>query len=186
MFGSPFTGIYPTNGPEEVDHNLTLTDTSVLVIENMKLLEQIDLKKALKPIDADLRVEDRFPLLDGFDGTPNSNESYLLLSRYDGDLKEGIVELVDLTNFKVLHTWNPDLNAFNQLISKIDEIDFVEKVYPFAVGIYQLDKDALLEGRSLREQALKEISDLMGLAFDDWDLEFYTNLFQKASRRLLT
>ncbi len=50
MFGSPFTGIYPTNGPEEVDHNLTLTDTSVLVIENMKLLEQIDLKKALKLI----------------------------------------------------------------------------------------------------------------------------------------
>ena len=35
---------------------------------------------------------------------------------------------------------------------------FVEKVYPFAVGIYKLDKDALLEGRSLREQALKEIS----------------------------
>ena len=45
MFGSPFTGIYPTNGPEEVDHNLSLTDTSVLVIENMKLLSQIELKK---------------------------------------------------------------------------------------------------------------------------------------------
>ena len=35
---------------------------------------------------------------------------------------------------------------------------FVEKVYPFAVGIYKLDKDALLENCSLREQALKEIS----------------------------
>jgi len=50
MFGSPFTGIYPTNGPEEVHHNLSLTDSSVLVIENMKLLEQIQLKKKLKLI----------------------------------------------------------------------------------------------------------------------------------------
>ena len=31
-----------------------------------------------------LEVEDRFPLLDGFNGTPNSGESYLLLSRFDG------------------------------------------------------------------------------------------------------
>ena len=52
----------------------------------------------------ELEVQDRFPLLSGFNGTPNSSESYLLLSRYEGDLKEGIVELIDLTNFKVLHT----------------------------------------------------------------------------------
>ena len=70
---------------------------------------------------------DRFPLLGSFNGTPNAIESYLLLSRYDGDLKEGIVELVDLTNFKVLHTWNPDINAFNQLISKIDEFKYMER-----------------------------------------------------------
>ena len=72
-------------------------------------------------------VLDRFPLLDSFNGTPNAIESYLLLSRYDGDLKEGIVELVDLTNFKVLHTWNPDINAFNQLFSKIDEFKYMER-----------------------------------------------------------
>ena len=77
-------------------------------------------------------VLDRFPLLDSFNGTPNASESYLLLSRYDGDLKEGIVELVDLTNFKVLHTWNPDINAFNQLISKIPVIGNI--VIPKEVG----------------------------------------------------
>ena len=27
------------------------------------------------------------------------------------------------------------------------------------------------------KDALREISETMGLAFDDWDLEFYTNLF---------
>ena len=40
----------------------------------------------------DLLLEDRFTNLDGFNGTPNSEESYLLLSRYDGDLHEGEVE----------------------------------------------------------------------------------------------
>lgn len=38
-----------------------------------------------------LEVKDRFPLFDGFNGIPNKNESYLLLSRFDGDLSEGIV-----------------------------------------------------------------------------------------------
>ena len=42
-------------------------------------------------------------------------------------MKEGIVELVDLTNFKILHTWNPDINSFNKLISKIDEFKYMER-----------------------------------------------------------
>ena len=77
----------------------------------------------------DLSVEDRFPTLDGFDGTPNIEESYLLLSRYDGDLREGVVELVDLTNFKVLHTWNPDIDAFNDLVElePVGEFKYLER-----------------------------------------------------------
>ena len=74
-----------------------------------------------------LVVEDRFPNLDGFDGTPNTEEAYLLLSRYDGDLQEGVVELVDLTNFEVLHTWNPDIDAFNNLVEQVDEFKFLER-----------------------------------------------------------
>lgn len=50
LFGVPFTGIYPTNGPEEVEHNLNITNSSVLVIENRKLLEGIQLKRKLKLI----------------------------------------------------------------------------------------------------------------------------------------
>ena len=73
------------------------------------------------------KVQDRFPLLGGFNGTPNSSESYLLLSRYEGDLKEGIVELVDLTNFRVLHTWNPDIDKFNRLIKKTDEFKYLNR-----------------------------------------------------------
>ncbi len=69
----------------------------------------------------DLQVEDRFFDLKGFNGTPNLDTSYLLLSRYDGNLGEGVVELVDLTNFKVLHTWNPDIDNLNKSVEKIDE-----------------------------------------------------------------
>ncbi len=72
-------------------------------------------------------VDDRFTTLDGFDGNPNTEESYLLLSRYDGDLEEGVVELVDLTNFEVLHTWNPDIDAFNDLVEQVEEFKYLRR-----------------------------------------------------------
>ena len=80
-----------------------------------------------KLVEGELKVQDRFPDLDGFDGVPTSQESYLLLSRYDGDLEEGVVELVNLTNFKVLHTWNPDIDAFNNLIEQVDEFKYLDR-----------------------------------------------------------
>ena len=89
------------------------------------------LKKILKPNPNrvnDAWDEDRFFFVQkGFEGTPNSFESYLLLSRYDGDLNEGVVELVDLTNFKVLHTWNPDIDAFNNMIDQVDEFKYLDR-----------------------------------------------------------
>ena len=63
----------------------------------------------------------------GFKGIFNSKESYLLLSRYEGDLKEGIVELIDLQNFKVMHTWNPDIDEFNKSVSKSDEFKYLDR-----------------------------------------------------------
>ena len=81
----------------------------------------------LKYLRSELTVKDRFPHLDGFTGTPNSEESYLLLSRYDGDLQEGVVELVNLTNFKILHSWNPDINAFNKLVKQVDEFKYLNR-----------------------------------------------------------
>lgn len=72
-------------------------------------------------------AQDRFPSLSGFSGKPNSNETYLLLSRHDGDLGAGIVELVDLTNFKVLHTWNPDIDEYNKSVEKIGEFKHLSR-----------------------------------------------------------
>mgnify|MGYP001185286910 CR=1 FL=1 len=85
-----------------------------------------NIKQAIPALALETK-EQRFPLLDGFNGNPNSNESYLLLSRYDGNLSEGIVELVDLKNFKVLHTWNPDINEFNKSIKKVDEFKYLDR-----------------------------------------------------------
>lgn len=64
-----------------------------------------------------LASSNRFGSLAGFVGDPNFDESYLLLSRYDGDLREGVVELVDLRDFSVVHTWNPDIDYFNSLVN---------------------------------------------------------------------
>ena len=73
------------------------------------------------------REEDRFPSSSGFAGNPNMQESYLLFLRYSGYLKEGIVELVDLTNLHVLHTWNPDVDEFNDLTKQVDEFKFLNR-----------------------------------------------------------
>ena len=63
-----------------------------------------------------LIVKDKLPEVSGFVGKGILEEMYLLLSRYDGDLEEGVVELVDLRTFKILHTWNPDIDLFNSLV----------------------------------------------------------------------
>ena len=83
------------------------------------------LKKFLE--GGDLVVTDRFPNLEGFSGAPNTMESYLLNSRYDGDLQEGVIELIDLKSFKVLHTWNPDINAFNKIVDSNDKFYYLKR-----------------------------------------------------------
>ena len=87
----------------------------------------VNIRRISQGISSDLAAEDRFPNLNGFNGRQNSEESYLLLSRYDGDLKEGVVELINLTNFEVLHSWNPDINSFNANIEKIDEFKYLAR-----------------------------------------------------------
>jgi hypothetical protein len=57
----------------------------------------------------------------GFVGETHKTDLYLLLSRYDGDLNESIVELIDLKTFNILHKWNPQFNLFYRGLKK-DEI----------------------------------------------------------------
>lgn len=60
--------------------------------------------------------EDRAPEKSGFVGNNLKDLSYLLLSRYDGNLNESVVELVDLTSFEVVHRWNPDIKKINSYV----------------------------------------------------------------------
>ena len=62
-------------------------------------------------------VEQRFSDTSGFEGKTSKDESYLLLSRYDGDLKKSVVELIDLKSLQILKTWSPD---FKKIIALVD------------------------------------------------------------------
>jgi len=46
---------------------------------------------------------------------PDFEYKYLLLARYDGDLKRSVVELIDINSKKIIHEWKPDIN---KIISK--------------------------------------------------------------------
>lgn len=95
------------------------------------------------PFAFNLVVPDRFAGNAGFEGDPNTEEYYLLLSRADGDTGIGIVELIDLRTFEVKHTWRPDLHGlvdeWNAKVAELYDdpqyIDPFELVYhPMMIG----------------------------------------------------
>ncbi len=64
--------------------------------------------------------ENRFKKLQGliindlYKGKSDLN-GYLLLSRYDGDLKRSVVELIDIDKNAILHKWKPNIKKLNSL-----------------------------------------------------------------------
>ena len=125
---------------------------------------------------SDLKVEDRFPLLRSFKGTPNSQESYLLLSRYDGDLKEGTVELIDLMNFKVLHTWNPDIDKLNKSVKKIDEFKYLDRDNNNSRQVLHHPKLTKDGGLLFNSSPLRKIDDCSNLIFQNKHDEFHHSI----------
>ncbi|MEL1227302.1 MAG: hypothetical protein VW963_11210 [Candidatus Neomarinimicrobiota bacterium] len=105
----------------------TLSKPAVFIVRLPEQILRILLKPNLNRVNDPWDEEREFFKQNGFDGTPNSEELYLLLSRYDGDLLEGVVELVDLTNFEILHSWNPDIDAFNDLVEQVDEFKYLNR-----------------------------------------------------------
>ena len=98
-----------------------------------------------------LLVKDRFTELDGFDGNPLTYEAYFLLSRHDGELNEGVVELIDLKNFDILHKWNPDITKILNLTTKNDhfkniEVDRDESVFRLFSPILFSDGSLIFHG----------------------------------------
>ena len=48
--------------------------------------------------------------------TNNQRNQLLVLPRYDGDKKRSVVDIIDLNNFNVLHTYEHDINSMNNNI----------------------------------------------------------------------
>jgi len=127
----------------------------------------------------DLSIEDRFTSLDGFNGTPNSEEAYLLLSRYDGDLQEGVVELVDLTTFELLHTWNPDIDAFNSMVKQVDEFKYLARDHNDKRNILlhsKLTKDGGLLFGANSKSPLRKINACSNLIFQNTHHNFHHSI----------
>lgn len=112
---------------------------------------------------------------EGFQGKSNTAEIYLLQSRYDGDRKESVVELVDLRNFQIIHHWNPDLDSINKMMVETPTIDqqfLDEQMVNFADYRAMIWHPMLLENGSLLygNRSLQKISkcgDLIWQNFDD-------------------
>ena len=119
-------------------------------------------------------LPDRFPSENGFSGTFNNQDFYLLLSRYDGDLGEGIVELIDLTNFEVLHTWNPDIDAINNLVEQIDDFKYLER--DFNNGRHLLEHPQLTRDGGLVFNPIKKIDACSNLVFQNTTNQFHHSI----------
>ena len=76
IYGCTYIGIYPTNGPDEVEHVLRVSNASILVIQNTKMLDNIKLKKQLKNIF--IYEESEFP-----GGVKIGNQSHPISSPTD-------------------------------------------------------------------------------------------------------
>ena len=93
-------------------------------------------------------VGDDFEGKYGFVGEHKRDGIFLLLSRFDGDIKEAVVELIELKGFKLIHRWNPDVKKINERIDtnreeyKLLDRDFHENRYKIDSPI--LDQDGSL------------------------------------------
>lgn len=89
----------------------TLGQTAILIAETPDTL------RALTKPDTRMEVfsAKRFPDQRGWWFSPDMAQSspggYLLVSRYDGDLKRHVVELTSLTDGHIVHSWHPDADA---------------------------------------------------------------------------
>ena len=81
---------------------------------------------------------------------PNINE-YLLLSRYDGDLKRSVVELINIKQEKIIYQWLPNLKKLNFNIKneKINDLRKDHKLTRYTISHPWLFKngDLLIHGQ---------------------------------------
>ena len=100
------------------DHDFGAAGDAAVAIASLPGTAKDTAKLLLKGRHAELAAEEqRFGKEAGFHFSyPAGSEpdaGYLLLSRYDGDARRSVVELIDLDSQKTLHRWTPDFAAIN-------------------------------------------------------------------------
>jgi hypothetical protein len=103
-----------------VRHEILVPESRVPILSSAALFlaeipTNLKLIKRSQTFDIQI-IEQRFPNISGFQGKPLEKETYLLLSKYDGDIKSSVVELIDLKSFEVKKTWRPDIDQINALV----------------------------------------------------------------------
>ena len=57
---------------------------------------------------------------------PNKRNSLLVLPRYDHSQKRSVVDVIDLNNFEIIHTYKHDINYMNSKVKNIEEFPRLE------------------------------------------------------------
>ncbi|XP_076873297.1 phosphoribosylformylglycinamidine synthase [Brachyhypopomus gauderio] len=97
----------------------------------------------------------------------------------------GVVTRVELSRRHLIKN-GPEKDAEMEKLIGLLYDSMTECVYPEPVASFSVDVrpqevfevDVLSKGRS----ALEKVNDELGLAFDSWDLDYYTSLFQRVQR----
>ncbi len=112
-----------------------------------------------------------------FKGIPNQEERYMLLSRFDGKIQQGIVELIDLTNFETLHVWNPDFDDFNADINTTGFAHLKNLYRDFNEGRARLFHPFFLEnGDLIFIYPLRKIDSCSNLVFQNFETVFHHSI----------
>jgi hypothetical protein len=113
------------------EHDFGALGSLALQIASIPQQSKRIVKLALEGDHSDLRVEQRFEGRTGiqfaYQANSNPEAGFLLLSRYDGDIRRSIVELVDLNKQETVHKWAPDFAEINSMVSMTSNLTVLDR-----------------------------------------------------------
>ncbi len=99
----------------------------------------------------------------------DENKGYLLISRFDGDKSRSLVELFDINDEKIIHTWSPNIKNINSK-SKISKkyLDFEKNLN---INRYRMQHPLLLKNGSIIFQGNSPLTRINICSKLNWTLD---------------
>lgn len=117
-----------------------------MIIENINhIINPFKSFKSKKKLNILQKSLEKIYLSDHF--LNSGEDNFILLSRYDGEKKRSVVELVDIRKKKILHKWVPDINKINNE-SKLNK-KIIDLNKNFSENRYQIIHPLLLNDGSI-------------------------------------